>query len=88
VEGPNGTHVCLVSELAGPSVRAMSFSGGGRIEGSTRLRGDLARKVAKQTATVIELTGLVHGGSLALSHNNALLKFLRSNVVKRPFSGL
>jgi serine/threonine-protein kinase SRPK3 len=24
-EGPNGTHVCLVSELAGPSVYAMCF---------------------------------------------------------------
>ena len=85
VEGPNGTHVCLVSELAGPSVRVMSFSG------STRLRGDLAREVAKQTATVMELmhsAGLVHGGSLTLFHNNALLNFLRSNVVKRPFSGL
>ena len=85
VEGPNGTHVCLVSELAGPSVRVMSFSG------STRLRGDLAREVAKQTATVMELmhsAGLVHGGSLTLFHNNALLNFLRSNVFKRPFSGL
>jgi serine/threonine-protein kinase SRPK3 len=75
-EGPNGTHVCLVSELAGPSVRAMSFPGGGRLEGSTRLRGDLAREVAKQTATVMELmhsAGLVHGRSLTLFHNNALL---------------
>ena len=90
-EGPNGTHVCLVSELAGPSVHAMSFPGGGRLEGSTRLRGDLARKAAKQTAMVIELmhsAGLVHGGSLTLFHNNASLKFLRSNIVKRPFSGL
>jgi len=90
-EGPNGTHVCLVSELAGPSIRAMSFSGGGRLQGSTRLRGDLAREVAKQTAMVMELmhsAGLIHGGSLTLFHNNALLKFLRSNVVKRPFSGL
>ncbi len=57
---------------------------------STRLRGDLAREVAKQTARVMELmhsTGFVHGGSLTLSHHNALLKFPRSNVVKRPFSG-
>lgn len=70
----------------------MSFFGReGRLEGSKRLRGDLARLVAKQTAMVVELmhsTGLVHGGSLTLFHNSALLKFLRSNVVKRPFSGL
>jgi serine/threonine-protein kinase SRPK3 len=94
-EGSNGTHVCLVSELAGPSVYAMSvFCSEGRMEGSKRLRGDLAREVAKQTATVMELmhsAGLIHGGSLTLFHNSALLKFLaliRSNVVKRPFSGL
>ena len=76
-EGPNGTHLCLVSELAGQSVCAMSFPGGGRLEGSTRLRGDLARKVAKQTATVMELmhsAGLVHGGSFTLFYNNASLK--------------
>jgi serine/threonine-protein kinase SRPK3 len=48
VEGPNGTHLCLVSKLAGPSVHAMSSLGcAGRLEGSRRLRGDLARKVAK-----------------------------------------
>jgi hypothetical protein len=70
------------------------FGSEGRTEGSKRLRGDLAREVAKQTATVMELmhsAGLIHGGSLTLSHNSALLKFLaliRSNVVKRPFSGL
>ncbi|KAF8347561.1 kinase-like domain-containing protein [Amanita rubescens] len=74
VEGPNGTHLCLVSELAGPSVRAMSSSGGGRVEGSTRLRGDLARQVAKQTATVMELmhsAGLVHGD---LTSSNILFR--------------
>ena len=41
----------------------------GRIEGSKRLRGDLARQVAMQTATAMELmhsAGLVHGGSLTL----------------------
>ncbi|KAF8332972.1 kinase-like domain-containing protein [Amanita rubescens] len=73
-EGPNGTHVCLVSELAGPSVRVMSFPGGGRLEGSTRLRGDLAREVAKQTATVMELmhsAGLVHGD---LTSSNVLFR--------------
>ena len=94
-EGPNGTHICLVSELAGPSVFAMSFFGcEGRLEGSKRLRGDLAKNVAKQTAAAVELmhsAGLVHGGSLTLFHNSALLKFvalIRSNIVKRPFPGL
>lgn len=38
----------------------------GKTSGSKRLRGDLARKAAKQAASVVELmhsTGLVHGGS-------------------------
>ncbi|KAF8351008.1 hypothetical protein F5887DRAFT_1193424, partial [Amanita rubescens] len=61
VHGPNGTHLCLVSKFAGPSLLAMSELGW-----SKRLRGDLARKVAKQVATVVEFmhfTGFVHGGS-------------------------
>ena len=66
MEGPNGTHLCLVFPLAGPSVHGMSFGREGRTEGSRRLRADLARKVAKQTAAVMELmhsAGLVHGGT-------------------------
>ena len=70
VEGPNGTHLCLVSQLAGPSVFAMSLFGcEGRNEGSRRLRSDLARKVAKQVATAVELmhsAGLVHGSTSEL----------------------
>ena len=64
-EGLNGLHLCLVYPFAGPSVRSMSDSPG-RVSGSKRLRSDLARKVAKQTATVVDLfhsAGLVHGGS-------------------------
>ena len=62
--GPNGTHLCIVSQFAGPSVFSLSSSPG--MSGSRRLRGDLARKVAKQTATVLELihsAGFLHGGS-------------------------
>jgi serine/threonine-protein kinase SRPK3 len=63
-EGPNGVHLCLVYPFAGPSVRSMLDSPG-RVSGSRRLRADLARKVAKQTATAVDLfhcAGLVHGG--------------------------
>jgi len=45
--------------------RSMSDSPG-RVSGSKRLRADLARKVAKQTARAVDLfhaAGLVHGGS-------------------------
>ncbi|KAF8342403.1 kinase-like domain-containing protein [Amanita rubescens] len=58
VEGPNGKHTCIVTQFVGASVLSM------RSRGSRRLRGDLARKVAKQTAKVVELmhtAGLVHG---------------------------
>ncbi|KAH0839399.1 kinase-like domain-containing protein [Lanmaoa asiatica] len=63
VHGPNGSHLFLISPLAGPSVLAMSDSPG-RVAGSRRLRGDLARKVAKETAKAIyrmHSAGWVHG---------------------------
>ncbi|KAF8962533.1 kinase-like domain-containing protein [Flammula alnicola] len=61
--GPNGSHLCLVSQLAGPSILSMSDCPG-RVIGSRRLRGDLARKVAKQAVYAVELmhtAGFVHG---------------------------
>ena len=65
--GPNGTHLFLISPLAGPSILAMSDCPG-RVSGSRRLRGDLARKVAKETAKTIyrmHSAGWVHGGKLS-----------------------
>jgi serine/threonine protein kinase len=64
LQGPNGAHLFLISPLAGPSVFAMSDSPG-RAAGSRRLRADLARKVARQTAMTIHhmhCAGIVHGG--------------------------
>ena len=66
VQGPNGSHRFLIYPLAGPSVLAMSDSPG-RVAGSRRLRADLARKVAKQTATTLHhmhSAGVVHGGKV------------------------
>lgn len=65
-EGPNGQHLCLVSEFAGPSLSGVHFSPG-RVLGSRRLRADLARKVARQLVTAVDLlhtAGVVHGGLL------------------------
>ena len=67
VRGPNGSHLILISPLAGPSFLAMSDSPG-RVSGSRRLRGDLARKVAKETAKAVycmHRAGWVHGGKLS-----------------------
>ena len=64
-EGPNGSHLCQVSQLAGPSVLSM-LDCPGRVKGSRRLRADLARKVANQVTVVVQLmhsAGYVHGGS-------------------------
>ncbi|KAF9258332.1 hypothetical protein L218DRAFT_981801 [Marasmius fiardii PR-910] len=63
VQDPNGSHLFLVSALACPSVLAMSGSPG-RVSGSRRLQADLARKVAKETATTIyhmHRAGIVQG---------------------------
>ena len=68
VQGPNGSHRFLIYPLAGPSILAMSDSPG-RVAGSRRLRADLARKVAKQTATTLHhmhCMGVVHGGKVFL----------------------
>ncbi|KZT06982.1 kinase-like protein [Laetiporus sulphureus 93-53] len=79
-KGPNGVHRCLVSQFAGPSILSMAECPG-RVSGSRRLRGDLARKVAKQVATAVECmhsAGIVHGD---LTSSNILFK-LSSEVDK------
>lgn len=64
IEGPNGVHLCHVSQIGGPSLSAISDSPG-RIAGTRRLRASLARKVARQLVNAIGLLhngGVVHGG--------------------------
>ncbi|KAF9451103.1 kinase-like protein [Macrolepiota fuliginosa MF-IS2] len=80
VQGPNGSHLFLIFPLAGPSILAMCDSPG-RTAGSRRLRGDLARKVAKQTAMMVyhmHYTGVVHGD---LTTSNILFR-LSPDVIK------
>jgi serine/threonine-protein kinase SRPK3 len=63
--GPNGIRLCLVLNLFGPSIYAVRQSVHSRMEGSRRLRADLARKTAKQAADAIAFmhsAGFVHGG--------------------------
>ncbi|KAH7916656.1 CMGC/SRPK protein kinase [Hygrophoropsis aurantiaca] len=71
-KGPNGMHLCLVSQFEGPSVLSMyEFLG---MSFKTRIRSELARKVAKQAATVIErmhAAGFVHGD---ITTSNLLFK--------------
>lgn len=68
VHGPNGTHLFLVCPLAGPTVCDMSYDEE-RLQGSRRLRADLARKVAQLAASAIlhmHRLGVVHGGMSSL----------------------
>ena len=64
IEGPNGRHVCLVSQVAGPSITSLNYSPGA-VAGSRRLKAQLALKVAKQTVQALDFVhsqGLCHGG--------------------------
>lgn len=66
IEGPNGTHLCYVSQPGGPSVSTISDSPG-EVAGTRRLRAALARKVAQQLAMAVSImhgVGVVHGGAL------------------------
>jgi serine/threonine-protein kinase SRPK3 len=64
VHGPNGSHMCLVSQVAGPSIVDLSYSPG-QMAGSRRLRGDVARSFARQTVQAVgflHAAGIMHGG--------------------------
>lgn len=62
--GPNGTHLCLITPFAGPSIRSI-YDSPELVSGSRRLRNCLARKVAYQIANAVHLlhsAGVIHGG--------------------------
>ena len=66
IDGPNGTHLCYVSQPRGPSLSAISDSPG-EIAGTRRLRAPVARKLARQLAKAVSFihnVGIVHGGTL------------------------
>ncbi|KAJ2915569.1 hypothetical protein MD484_g4845, partial [Candolleomyces efflorescens] len=60
--GPNGSHICIASPFCGPSV--LSTSEYLSLRYKQRIRGDIARRAAKQVATAVERmhsSGIVHG---------------------------
>ncbi len=66
IDGPNGRHLCYVSQPGGPSLSAISDSPG-EIAGTRRLRAPLARRLARQLAKAVSFmhdVGIVHGGTL------------------------
>ncbi|KAI9651339.1 hypothetical protein NHQ30_001378 [Ciborinia camelliae] len=61
--GPNGDHLCLVSEVGGPSIKHFNDCPG-EYKGSRRLESSMAKRVSLQAAnalTYIHATGIVHG---------------------------
>jgi serine/threonine-protein kinase SRPK3 len=68
IDGPNGHHLCVVSEVGGPSIKQFNDCPG-LTSGSRRLRGAVARKVASQATeglAYIHSTGTIHGGIFGL----------------------
>ncbi|KAI9643959.1 hypothetical protein NHQ30_007310 [Ciborinia camelliae] len=67
IEGPNGRHVCLVPQVAGPSIVSLNYSPGA-VARSRRLKEQLALKVAKQAVQALEFghfQGFCHGATTA-----------------------
>lgn len=64
INGPNGKHLCVVSQVGGPSIKQFNDCPG-QSSGTRRLRAHVARKVALQVTeglAYIHSTGIVHGG--------------------------
>ncbi|KAM3416346.1 hypothetical protein BST61_g7950 [Cercospora zeina] len=75
IEGPNGRHNCVITEVAGPSVNDLyNVPGMGYTAGARRLRANIARKVNSQ---IIEAIDFLHFNRVChgdLTTSNLLLK--------------
>jgi serine/threonine protein kinase len=63
ITGPNGNHVCLVSEVAGPTLTDLYDARESHY--TRRLRAGVARKISKQVAQAVGFlhsSGIGHGG--------------------------
>jgi serine/threonine-protein kinase SRPK3 len=81
--GPNGSHLCVASEVAGPNLASI-FNCPGRVIGNRRLRAEHSRKVARQvTEFVHEMhsAGYAHGGQCRLS---LIYLVADTNAISRP----
>lgn len=68
-KGPNGEHLCLVSEVGGPSIKRFNECPG-EYKGSRRLEASVARYVCLQAVNGLDYihhTGIIHGGMQYLS---------------------
>ncbi|KAL8782330.1 MAG: hypothetical protein Q9195_009655 [Heterodermia aff. obscurata] len=71
IEGPNGSHICLVSEVLGPSLKDLMSVG-------KQLRGTAARKIGRQfvqAVAYLHSEGVCHGGTSSVPQE----KYIRSS---------
>jgi serine/threonine-protein kinase SRPK3 len=64
IKGPNGDHLCVVSEVGGPSIKLFNEAPG-LVRGTRRLKAIVARRVALEAVeglAFIHSTGTIHGG--------------------------
>jgi serine/threonine-protein kinase SRPK3 len=89
IYGPNGKHLCVVSEVGGPSIKQFNDCPG-QSSGTRRLQASVARKVALQATeglAYIHHNGIVHGGIYCgirireTSANHRPLDFTSSNIL-------
>lgn len=84
--GPNGKHLCVVSQVGGPSIKQFNDCPG-QTSGSRRLQALVARKVALQATeglAYIHSTGTVHGGMCARDLMRSMLIIARLHICKYP----
>jgi len=85
IYGPNGHHLCLVSDLMGPSISALSDSPG-KIGDGRRLQAGFTQRIARQVVQALRfmhLRNLCHGGVLKyLSQRGDCAKIARSYFFK------
>ena len=86
IRGPNGCHICLVTDVAGPSLHDLyNIVGAGFIAGARRLRTENARSVIKQVVDAVDFlhsNKICHGGKQTFSL--LLLLFLATDCPCRP----
>ncbi|KAK4982675.1 hypothetical protein LTR50_007636 [Elasticomyces elasticus] len=75
INGPNGMHLCYVSQPGDPSLSAISDSPG-EVAGTRRLRASLARTLSRQLVEAVSFMhsiDVVHGGTLMVLNREAAL---------------
>lgn len=78
LDGPNGRHTCLVTEVAGPSLQKLyNVPGHGYAAGARRLRADIAHKIGRQ---LVEAVNFLHSHEICHGGTRALYDFVNRHL--------